>query len=162
MEGGTQKINPYFNWVSPGYFKTLNIALVAGRDFDAHNTRNSPRVAVVNEAFVQRLRVGRDAIGKRFRREATPSEPEMDFEIAGVVKNAKYRDLREDFTPTVFLPLTQLASPEPGQQIMIRSQAPPASLVAAVKRAIVEVNPEIPFYFSFFKTRTSSVLAFAS
>jgi ABC-type antimicrobial peptide transport system permease subunit len=49
--------------------------------------------------------------------------------------------------------MTQQASPEPGQQIMIRSQAPPASLVAAVKRAIVEVNPEISFFFSFFKTR---------
>ena len=124
MEGGQEKINPFFNWVSPGYFKTLNIPLVAGRDFDAHDTRKSPRVAIVNEALVKRLGIGREVVSKKFRREATPSEPEMDFEIAGVVKNAKYRDLREDFTPTVFLPLTQLASPEPGQQIMIRSQAP--------------------------------------
>jgi predicted permease len=153
MEGGLEKINPFFNWVSPGYFKTLNIPLVTGRDFDAHDTRKSPRVAIVNEAFVERLGIGREVISKKFRREATPSEPEMDFEIVGVVKNAKYRDLREDFTPTVFLPMTQQASPEPGQQIMIRSQAPPASLVNALKRAIVEVNPEIPFYFSFFKTR---------
>ena len=153
MEGGQGKINPFFNWISPGYFATLNTPLVAGRDFDAHDTRKSPRVAIVNEAFVQRLGIGRDAISKRFRREATPSEPEMDFEIVGVGKNAKYRDLREDFTPTVFLPMTQQASPEPGQQIMIRAQAPPASLVTAVKRAIGEVNPEIAFYFSFFKTR---------
>jgi predicted permease len=153
MEGGQEKISPYFNWISPGYFKTLNIALVAGRDFDAYDTRKSPRVAIVNEAFVQRLGIGREVISKKFRREATPAEPEIGFEIAGVVKNAKCRGLREDFTPTVFLPMTQQASPEPGQQIMIRSQAPAASLVNAVKRAIVDVNPEIPFYFSFFKTR---------
>jgi putative ABC transport system permease protein len=153
LDGREEKIDPYFNWISPGYFNTLATQLIAGRDFDVHDARKSPKVAIVNEAFALRLGIRADAISKRFRREATPSEPETGFEIVGLVKNAKYRDLREDFTPTVFFPLTQQASPEPGQHILIRSSAPPASLVAAVKHTLARVNPEIAFFFSFFKTR---------
>jgi len=153
LDGSEEKINPYFNWISPGYFKTLATPFLAGRDFDAHDTRTSPKVAIVNEAFARRLGIRANAISKRFRREATPSEPEMVFEIVGLVKNAKYRDLRENFTPTIFLPMTQQASPEPGQHILIRSSAPPTSLNASVKRTLTEVNPEIAYFFSFFKTR---------
>ena len=153
LEGHEEKINSYFNWISAGYFKTLATPFLAGRDFDTRDTRTSTKVAIVNEAFVRRLGIRANAISKRFRREATTSEPETVFEIVGVVKNAKYRDLREDFKPTVFLPMPQQASPEPTQHILIRSSAPPASLVASVKRALAEVNPEIAFLFSFFKTR---------
>jgi predicted permease len=153
LDGSEEKIDPYFNWISPGYFKTLATPMLAGRDFDAHDTRTSPKVAIVNEAFARRLGIRDDAISKRFRRETTPSEPEMVFEIVGMVKNAKYRDLRENFTPTVFFPLPQLGSPEPGQHILIRSSAPPAGLVASVKRTLGEVNPEMAYFFSFFKTR---------
>ncbi len=153
LEGRDEKINPYFNWISAGYFNTLATPFLAGRDFDAHDTRTSTKVAIVNEAFAQRLGIRTGAISKRFRREATPSEPETVFEIVGLVKNAKYRDLREDFTPTVFLLLPQQASPEPTQHILIRSSVPPASLVASVKRTLPEVSPRIAFYFSFFKTR---------
>jgi len=155
MEGSDsrEKIEPYFNWISPEYFKTLSIGFVAGRNFNAHDTRKSPKVAIVNEAFARRLGMAADTISKRFRREATPSEPETVFEIVGLVKNAKYRDLREDFRPTVFLPMPQQASPEPRQQILIRSNAPPASVVAAVKRTLNEVNPAIAFSFSVFKTQ---------
>ena len=153
MDGSQEKINPYFNWISPGYFKTLNIGFLAGRDFDAHDTRHSPKIAIVNEAFARRLGIAAGAVSKRFRREATPSGPETVFEIVGVVKNTKYRDLREDFTPTVFLPMTQQDSPEPGQQLLIRSNMPPASLVAAVKRTLNDFNPALAFFFNFFKTQ---------
>jgi predicted permease len=153
LDGSEEKIDPYFNWISPGYFKTLATPFLAGRDFDAHDTRTSPKVAIVNEAFARRLGIPDNAISKRFRREATPSEPEIVFEIVGLVKNAKYRDLRENFTPTIFFPSPQLGSPEPGQHILIRSSAPPAGLVASVKRTLGEVNPEMAYFFSFFKTR---------
>jgi len=153
LDGREEKISPYFNWISTGYFKTLATPLLAGRDFDARDTRTSVKVAIVNEAFARRLGIRKDAISKRFRREATSAEPETVFEIVGVVKDAKYRDLREDFKPTVFLPMPQQASPEPTQHLLIRSSAPPARLVAPVKRTLAEISPEIAFLFSYFKTR---------
>ena len=153
LDGREEKINPYFNWISTGYFKTLATPLLAGRDFDARDTHTSVKVAIVNEAFVRRLGIREGAISKRFRREATSAEPETVFEIVGVVKDAKYRDLREDFKPTVFLPMPQQASPEPTQHVLIRSSAPPARLIAPVKRTLAEINPGIAFLFSYFKTR---------
>jgi predicted permease len=153
LDGREEKISPYFNWISTGYFKTLATPLLAGRDFDARDTRTSVKVAIVNEAFVRRLGIREGAISKRFRREATSAEPETVFEIVGVVRDAKYRDLREDFKPTVFLPMPQQAGPEPTQHLLIRSSAPPVRLIAPVKRTLAEINPGIAFLFSYFKTR---------
>jgi ABC-type antimicrobial peptide transport system permease subunit len=61
--------------------------------------------------------------------------------------------LREDFKPTVFLPMPQQAGSEPTQHLLIRSSAPPVRLIAPVKRTLAEINPGIAFLFSYFKTR---------
>jgi putative ABC transport system permease protein len=152
MDRGQAKINPYFNWVGPGYFKTLRIPLLAGRGFDAHDTRTSPKVAIVTEAFAQRR--GLPAIRSRSGFAGRPHpQKERVFEIVGLVKNAKYRDLSEELTPTVFLPMAQQASPEPGQQLLIPSSAPLGSLVPAVKGTLNEVNPALAFFFSVFQTQ---------
>jgi len=158
LEGRDQKINPYFNWITPDYFQTMATPFVAGRDFDAHDTRTSPRVAIVNEAFARSLGIRASAVAKRFVREATAYGPETAFEIVGVVKDAKYRDLREDFTPTVFLPLPQLTSPEPTQHVLIRSPVAAAGLIPAVKHTLAELNPAIAFRFRYFKTQVRDSL----
>ncbi|HKW96316.1 MAG TPA: ABC transporter permease [Bryobacteraceae bacterium] len=153
MEGASERINSYFNWISPDYFKTLGTPLIDGRDFSRHDSRTAPKVAIVNEAFARRLGIIASPIGKRFRREATTYEPQTVFEIVGLVKDAKYRSLREEFTPTVFLPITQLATPEPSQHIFIRSATPLAPLVAAVKSAVGAVSPDIALDFQTLKTQ---------
>ncbi len=160
MEGADaqQRINPYFNWISPGYFKTMAIPLLGGRDFDSHDAYESPRVAIVNEAFARRLGIAENPVGRRFRREATPFEPERVFEIVGLVKNSKYRDLREDFTPIAFLAATQIATPEPYLNILIRSNVPIDGLVQTVNRTLSEANPQIVFNFRVFKTQVRESL----
>ncbi len=88
-----------FNRISRDYFETLEIPLIAGREFDDRDTPTSPKVAIVNQAFVRQLGLGPNALGRRFRREATPSEAETLFEIVGVVRDSKYRDIHAGFPP---------------------------------------------------------------
>ena len=67
----TQRQDSNFSSVSPQYFKTLRIPMLAGRDFNEGDTTQSPRVAIVNEAFARQLGLGENPVGMRFRREAT-------------------------------------------------------------------------------------------
>jgi predicted permease len=96
MEGSTQNqgVDSMLSHISSGYFRTLDVPLLAGRDFNGQDTRNSPKVAVVSEAFVCRLTKSPNPIGESFHVEATPSQPETVYRIVGVVGDAKYRSLR--------------------------------------------------------------------
>ena len=91
-----------FTWVSPGYFETMQIALLTGRDFNDRDTQASPHVAIVNEAFVQKYLNGANPIGRTFRSVVEPGYPSTDYEIVGVVKNTKYAGLREETPPESF------------------------------------------------------------
>lgn len=95
------------NRVSPRYFETLGTKVLLGRTFDEHDTPASPRVAVVNEAFVRRYSPNDNPIGRRFgigSDEGTAG----DLEIVGVIENSKYRGPREESSPMAFLPLLQV------------------------------------------------------
>ena len=140
-----------FNWVSPGFFQTMETTMLAGRDFDSSDSGPSPKVAVVNEAFVRSFFPGADPIGKTFRSDAEPGYPDSVYEVVGLVKDSKYRDIREDFQPIVFAPEAQHPSPTTFQVLMIRSDAPIAGLVAAIKEAVAATNPEITLDFEPFR-----------
>lgn len=144
---------PMFNRVSPDYFRTLNTSFLAGRDFDQRDTLNSPKVAIVNEAFARTLFEGASPLGKRFQVETPPGEPRLIYEIIGLVKNTKYRSLREDFLPTAFVAAAQETSPDEGVQLMIRSSLPSAAVTGAVKQRLLEVSPQLGFNFRIFKTQ---------
>jgi putative ABC transport system permease protein len=141
-----------FNKISKDYFRTFGIPLIAGRDFDNRDTPTAPRVAIVNQAFVRQLGLGSDAVGKRFRREATPSESEAVIEIVGVVRDSKYRDIHAGYPPTAFLPTSQDSKPDAFAQILIRSDAPVADLTARLRGAIAQISPEITSDFWEFRT----------
>lgn len=110
----------------------------------------------MNEAFARQLGNGANPVGKSFWVERTPKDPETLYEVVGLVKDAKYQDLREDFVPVAFLPTSQDPRPNQFAQILIRSNAPLAGLTSAVKRTIGEVNPEILIDFEVFKTQIQS------
>jgi predicted permease len=137
----------YFNWVSDGYFKASRIPLLAGRDIDAHDTTSAPRVAVVNTAFARELGIISNPIGKRFRREATPSEPESVFEIVGMVGDTKYYGLRDKIRPIAYLSTAQDIRPSPFAQVMVRSSAPIATVTSVLRSSIAEINPSISIDF---------------
>ncbi|HEY7547757.1 MAG TPA: ABC transporter permease, partial [Blastocatellia bacterium] len=153
IEGEDQENRPSkFSWVTPSYFDTLSIPLVAGRRFDERDTSASPKVLIVNEAFARQFLNGENPVGKRFRTEAEPRYPETLYEIVGVVKNTKYNDIREEFKPISFAPASQHPQPSGSARFLIRSSVPTPSLTSAVTRAVGEVNPEIGINFAVFKT----------
>ena len=159
-EGEDRKsgFDPNFDWIGDGYFKTLGTTLLAGRDFGEQDTAVSPRVAIVNEEFARRFGKRANPVGLRFRREATPHEPETAFEIVGVVKNSKYKDLREKLLPIVYLPLSQDPNPDFFDQVMIHSALPMPLLTSSIKNAVGEKSVEIHVDFRVFKTEIQESL----
>jgi putative ABC transport system permease protein len=151
-------LDPNFNWVGEGYFKTLGTPFLAGRDFGEQETPGSPKVAIVNEEFARRLGKGANPVGVRIRREATPHEPETEFEIVGMVKNSKYRELREKFRPIVYLCVTQNPNPDPIEQFVIQSSLPLPVLTSRIKQAVAGKSQNIDMDFRVFKTQIQESL----
>src|SRR5438552_3899031 len=148
---GQQKSDIEFSWVGPGYFKTLQTPLIVGRDFDNRDT-SGPKVAIVNETFARKVTNGSNPVGQRFWIEATPTDPETSYEIVGLVKDAKYLDLRENSLPVAFLSSAQFPRPSTSGLFLIRSNLPPEEITASVKRLLGEINPAINISFQRFTT----------
>src|SRR5262249_49999652 len=117
----TQKLNTNFSQVGPDYFRMLDTPLLAGREFNDRDTANTPKVAIVNETFARRLLNGANPVGHRFWIEATPTDPETVYEIVGLVRDTKYEDIREEFSPIAFLAKSQDLQPAPNGLLLIRS-----------------------------------------
>jgi putative ABC transport system permease protein len=143
----------WMNYLGPGYFQTVGTPLLAGRDFDDRDTATSVKVAIVNQAFVQKILKGADPLGKRFRIHEPPGKPRPLYEIVGLTKDNKFQDMHEEFLPFMYFPSTQQEKPGPNDQILIRSSLPLATLMASMKQTIADVNPAIDLDFIIFKTR---------
>lgn len=141
-----------FNYIGSGYFKTLGTPLLAGRDFNESDTATSFKTAIVNEEFARKLNGGANPIGKTFRREATPREPELEFQIVGLVKTTKYSDLRDDPSPIVYLPSAQTPTLDTDVQMVVRSGAPFRDLTSRIRTAAAEASPQITISFQNFQT----------
>jgi predicted permease len=100
------------NEVGPAYFRTLGIPLLSGREFTASDAAGAPKVAIVNEQFVKKFNLGRDAVGKRMKPGGGGAQggQDLDVEIVGVVRNTKYSDLKQEPPPLFFLPYRQNAT----------------------------------------------------
>jgi predicted permease len=136
--------NAWFNRVSTDFFRTMGTTLLAGRDFNDNDLLNSIKVAIVNEAFARKFVGSSNPIGKRFWIEANPMEPETRFEIVGLVRDTKYRDIRETTPePVVFKPASQTLKPTRFTIFLVRSPLPPAALLPSLRRALNEASPRI-------------------
>ena len=136
-----------FNYVTPEYFQTLGTSFIAGRDFDEHDRIGSPNVAIVNQAFAEHFGHGINPLEMRFRvrRLKSLSAP---YQVVGVVKNTKYGDLRETLRPIVYTAKAQNVMSDSDALILIRSRAPLASLLTAVKSTARQADSgaDITFY----------------
>jgi putative ABC transport system permease protein len=148
-----ERMVPWFNRVSAGYFRTMGTPLIAGRDFDDRDSPAAPEVAIVNQEFSRKFLGGANPIGKMVRMIVGPGEPQHVYQIVGLVKNSKYGSLREDFKPTVFVAESQEREPGLGLNYMLRSTLPPGSLMTAVKKTMLDENPEISLQFQVFTTQ---------
>jgi predicted permease len=153
-----QAKNTSLSRVGPDYFKTLQIPVLAGRDFDARDRLDVPKVAIVNEAFARKFLDGASPIGHRFWVGASPGSPNTQYEIVGMVRDTKYRELREEFRSIVYYAAAQDSGAGAGAQILIRSRVPQAETIGAVKRVLNEINPAITVSFQGFKLMVEATI----
>jgi predicted permease len=127
---------------SPGYFATLGIPRLAGRDF-AHEPAEGAKVAVVNQAFVDRLFAGQNPIGQRV------TGGGVTYEIIGVVGNIKSATLGEELRPVLFRSLAQSTASDPsfmGYTLLVRTAGDSAPISNAVRQAIHSLDPAMAVY----------------
>jgi len=125
--------------VSPGYFQTAGIALLQGRDFAESDDAQTPLVAIVNETMARKLWAGEDALGKRFRSTVRPPW----IQVVGVAQNSRYTALGEEAQPHFYVTLRQQY--RASLNVIARTQEPPDRIVARVRDAAQEVDPQLPF-----------------
>jgi predicted permease len=147
-----------FTWVSPRYFDTLEIPILAGRDFDETDRQDSPKVVIVNQNFVRRFFPNKNPIAKTFHTLPEPNYPAVECQIVGVSKDTKYADLREEIPAMVYGPASQYPTPGPWLNVYIRSSQPVAGLSSAVKRRLGEIHPQLVVQFGVYKEQIESGL----
>jgi macrolide transport system ATP-binding/permease protein len=106
----SERLISSWNRVSPGYFDTIGTPIIRGRAFDDHDTSESPLVAVVTQAFARKFFGDADPVGRRFGFTDAKGEGAREFEIVGMVGDAKYQDGRRAPYVTFFLPFLQQTS----------------------------------------------------
>ncbi|HET9180434.1 MAG TPA: ABC transporter permease [Terriglobia bacterium] len=136
----------YFNSVSPGFFQTLRMQRVAGRNFNDGDKKGAPEVAIINQTLAQRFFPHLDPLGKTFRVEQDSGQPGPPIEVVGVVRDSKYESLREETPATAFFPIAQQL--QGAGQFELRTAIPPSAIVPSVEAAVAEVNGEVPLQFN--------------
>jgi len=141
---------PVYFLVTPDFFSTMRTPVVRGREFGPGDTESSPWVAVVNEALAGIYWPGEDAIGKLIRLDVSSDEPAR--EVVGVVRDIPTRRAQLLAEPVVYTSIRQQASTSRAgmagifgrMTFVLRTAGDPRGLVAAVQRAVAEVEPDRP------------------
>ena len=141
-----------FNMVSSAYFKTMGTSFLAGRDFNDSDTLVSPLVAIVTEKFAQKFFAGGNPVGKTFSVVQYANKPKKEYQIIGLVRDVKYQDLREDFTPIVFLDEAQSTEQPAETRFVLSSNESLQDVISSVKRVVVGMNPALVIQFFPFRT----------
>ncbi len=129
-----------YNEIAPGYFRTFGVPLLAGREFTRADAAGATKVTVVNEAFLRKFNLGRDAIGTRIG--TTRSGP-IDTEIVGIVPDTKYNDVKEPAPPLFVTPYRQ--DDEVGAlTFYVRSSLPVDQMLGAIPPLVARADPNLP------------------
>ena len=128
--------------ISPGYFETMGIPLVSGRQLTDHDTDKSPNVVVISETMARRYWPGEDAIGKRLAAGRVTSDADW-IQVIGVVKDVHQFELSADPKPQMYLSYRQAEFFWP-EDLVVRTDVDPASLAAAVRKAVWEIDKDQP------------------
>jgi predicted permease len=129
-------------WITPGYFKTMGIALRRGRDVEIADTLDRPWVAVVSQSFADRYWPEQDPIGKQFRHQNQVRS------VVGIVSEVRVRGLERNSEPQMYLPAQQAPEGNPAnfdpKDLVIRHAGRGDTLVAAIREIVRAADPEQP------------------
>jgi predicted permease len=139
---GRENLSLFSARVDENYFATMGIPIVKGRGFREEDSMDAPRVAIVNEQYVQHYAPNQDPIGKRFQ--LREREESTWVEIVGVAKTTKYLWLGEPPTEFVYLPYRQ--NPRSEMVLLTESAGDPASLVAPLRSLVQSLDRTLPIY----------------
>jgi putative ABC transport system permease protein len=131
----------YYDVIGPGYFRTLAVPLIAGREFIRADSSDAAKVAIVNEQFAEKFHLGRDVIGKRMSR---ARDSVLDMEIVGLVRDARHINMKEAIPPMFFLPHRQNAGLLRSMTFYVRTAVDPDQVMAAIREVVSRVDPNLP------------------
>jgi len=127
-----------FNVVGPNYFHVLGVPLLAGRDFTIGDNAGGMKVAIVNEAFAKKFRLGTSAVGKHM----SVGNDSLNITIVGLAKNSKYSEVKGEIPPVFVQPYRQVAS---GQMYFyVRSAVPAAQMLRSIPVVMKKLDPNLP------------------
>ena len=147
-----------WNNVGPSFFETMEIRLLLGRGVEWRDTTTSPKVAVVNEAVARLFLEGRNPIGHRISLNnifGKVGGGSQDYEVVGVVQDAKYASLRNAPRPTVYVPFDQTPWSPWAMHFEVRTESDPLALVPTVRRVVRDLEPNLPL--ANVKTQTQQI-----
>ncbi len=137
-----ENMNPGFNQMLPGFFQTVGVRLIAGRDFTERDAVGAPKVVIVNETFVKRFYLHQSPLGHRIG--WGPDGP-LEYEIVGVVQDMKSGDLREKIKPWTFTPVLQDEHPSE-VTFYLRTSQDPLNLAQAARRTVASLDASLPVF----------------
>jgi predicted permease len=128
-----------FNAIAPGYFAAIGTPLIAGRDFDSHDTAASAPVTIVNDSFARAFFTDGGALGRHV------TSAGVTYAIVGIVRDAKYQRLRDPMLRTMYIPWTQRAGQQPGNySYLVRvASGDPERLIADLPRVVHDADPAL-------------------
>jgi predicted permease len=139
----------YFNVVGNRFFQTLEIPIIAGRAFGERDTATSQKVGIINESLARNRFPGQNPIGKRFVIDTHDADGRRGtlarngIQIVGICGDVRYATLRADPPPQFIVPYVQQTQVE-GMTYEIRTRMKPASIVSALRRAVQQIDPDLP------------------
>jgi predicted permease len=133
--------NARLNEIGSGYFRVLGIPLLAGREFTAADGPGAPSVAIVNEAFAGKFHLGRDAVGKHMA--IGSRDPQLNIEIVGLVRDAKYSEVKDPPPPQLFTPYRQDTTLG-AITFYVRTSLSPQPVLRAIPKLVATLDPALP------------------
>ncbi|MGC1089103.1 MAG: ABC transporter permease [Candidatus Acidiferrum sp.] len=140
VPGLNENMKIYRDLVSPGYFDTMKIPLLEGRDFDLRDDATSQKVMIVNQEFVRRFLANRSVIGRKVH-----GWGEW-FTIIGVAKNSKYHRVTESPQPYFYIPIRQVYRPEYGLTFNVRTLGSVSQAILALQRESTAIDPALTVF----------------
>ncbi|HUI55049.1 MAG TPA: ABC transporter permease [Bryobacteraceae bacterium] len=148
VEGYTAKqgemVDPYMQFCSTGYFDTMKIPILLGRDFTLKDDAGAPKVGIVNQKFARRYFGAANPIGRHVGFGRNPGT-KLDIQIVGVAGDTKYTNMRDEMPYELYVPYGQAAFVD-GMAAYVRTRGNPEGLFSVLRQVVPEVDPTVPMY----------------